>query len=208
MKHLISLICAMMTVLFLSAPANAYYVYLEPQGDITVGVGDQITVGVYLYAEENDTIYGWGVSQVFDSTELTLDSYSFASSTIGAIGSVLYTPAENYFGDDYIFLSRYDWSFKGLTVTADTSYLLYTVTYTYNGGTFDGLDVWLDLAYGVDNFISADSNFYEPHPDATTALMVVNSSGADYGAVPIPGALWLLGSGLAAITGYRKSRKR
>jgi hypothetical protein len=195
-------------VLSFSTTANAHYLYLEPQGDITADIGDMLSVGVYLYAEDNDKIYGWGVSQMYDPTELTLSGYSFGSSTIGAMGSVLYTPAEDYFGENYVYLSRYDWSFKGLTVTAGTSYLLYTATYIYNGGAFDGLDAWLDLTYGEENFMDLNSGFYKPEADPTAILMVANSSGADYGAVPIPGALWLLGSGMLAITGFKKSRKR
>lgn len=173
--------CAMTlsaTLLLLAHPANAHYMHFKPQGETETAVGSTVTVGVYLHAETDDIIYGWGVSQVFDSTELTRVNYAFGGSILGSLGSALYIPVEDYFGANYTYLSRYDWSFAGVPVVAGTDYLLFTVTYTYNGGALDGNDVWFDWNIGEDVFWDFDSGFCDI---ASPTQMATQGRGPDYG---------------------------
>jgi hypothetical protein len=167
-------------LLLLAGPAHAHYMHLEPQGETKTAVGSTVTVSIYLHAEADDMIYGWGVSQIFDSTELTRVSYAFGESTVGSMGSALYTPIEDYFGSNYTYLSRYDWSFAGVPITAGTDYLLFTIKYTYNGGALDGDDAWFNWNIGEDVFWDFDSGFIDA---LSNTPMAVKGGGPDYGPV-------------------------
>ncbi len=179
----------------LATQAGAHYVYLQPQGDITPAVGEVVTVGAYLHIESADTVFGWGFSQVFDTDELTRvdGSFVYGNNAVGSIGTVDYEHER----DGFTFLARYDWAFKGVDVATNTDYLLYSVSYTFNGGNFGADDVWLDWTVGEDVFF--EFNEY-------VTSLPVDGRGPDYGsnAVPIPGAIWLLGSGLVALVGLNR----
>ena len=159
-------------------PALAHYMYLQPQGAIQVTAGQRVTVAVYLHAETDDRIYGWGSAQVFDEKELSRTGFAWGSNPVGSMGSELYSPVEDYWGSDFTFLSRYDWSFQGVALAAGSDYLLFTVTYTFNNGAFDGNDVWLDCLVGEDVFWDFESEYVSTLP--------IQGSGPDFGYTPKP----------------------
>lgn len=183
-------------------PARAHYVYLQPQGSIYTTTGETLTVHAYLYAEIEDIIYGWSFIQAFDTTELERTSVNLVStpSTVGALGSSQYQLA----GSDFTALARYDWSFAGIALDAGESYELFSVTYSFKTGALDGSgDVWLDWSKG-----SVDVYFWDLDsvPANVDYLPPIVGTGPDYGsnAVPIPGAVWLFGSGLVALVGLKR----
>ena len=163
---------------FPAVPVFAHSLYLQPQDAIQATPGQQVTVGVYLHAETDDRIYGWGLAQVFDDTELTRVDVAWGSNSVGSLGEELYSPVENYWASTYTFLSRYDMSFQGIALAAGSDYLLFTVTYTFKSGAFDGNDVWLDWQVGKDVFWDCDSGYVNILPN--------QGSGPDYGTTPKP----------------------
>lgn len=159
-------------------PAAAHYLYLEPQGAIQAAAGQQVTVGVYLHAETDDRIYGWGLAQVFDSIELNRLDFYWGSNPVGSLGEEFYAPVENYWGSNFTFLSRYDMSFQGVALSGGSDYLLFSVTYTFKSGSLDASDVWLDWQVGEDVFWDCDSGYVNTLPNQGT--------GPDYGTTPKP----------------------
>lgn len=196
---LLLLLCMTMMNCLMITRAQAHYVYFEPWGQIPATAGETITVAAYLHATESENIYGWGLSQVFDNTELSRISYVWGSSELGSFGTALWSsPVAK---DNYTFYARYDYSFAGVALAAGSEYELFKVTYTFNGGPFDGNDVWIEWSeppYGPDVFFDFDSGYVRTLP--------IQGTGPDYGsnAVPIPGAVWLLGSGLVALVGLNR----
>ncbi len=158
--------------------AFAHYLYLQPQGTIQAAPGQQVTVEVHLYAETDDRLYGWGLAQVFDHAELIRAGIAWGPNPVGSLGSELYTPVEDYWGSDFTFLSRYDWSFQGVALSAGSDYLLFSVTYTFTSGTLDGSDVWVDCQVGKDVFWDCDSGYVN--------TLAVQGSGLDFGTTPKP----------------------
>lgn len=196
---LIALSCTMIT------PAHGHYVCLEPQGLITTTAGEALTVAAYLHAESTDLIWGWGFSQVFDSVELSPVSFAWGSSTAGTLGDAYYT--DQVWNDNYVFLTRM--TTGSVALTAGTDYALFSVTYTFNGGAFDGSDVWIDWDLGADVFFGfgpQNNQVYLGPDELNQGYLTIHGSGPDYGsnAVPIPGAVWLLGSGLVALVGLNR----
>ena len=181
-------------------PAQAHYVYLEPQDQVSATVGEELTVAAYLHADTNDKIYGWGFSEVFDTTELSRLSFAWGSSAVGNQGVDAYTPVEDYWDVNFTFLSRL--ILTGVALTAGSDYQLFTVTYSFMGGAFNGSDAWIDWKLGEDVFWDFDSGYVNSLP--------IQGSGPDYGsnAVPIPGAVWLLGSGVVALVGLKRRASR
>ena len=207
MKHTLLFVLYLVAVTcFIVTPAQAHYVYLQPQGSISAITGEAVTVHAYLYAEAEDTIYGWSFIQAFDTAELERISVNLVSTpgTVGTLGSSQYQVAAS----DFTAFARYDWSFVGLTLEAGESYELFSVTYSFKTGALDGAgDVWLDWTKG-----SIDVYFWDLDsvPATIDYLPPIVGTGPDYGsnAVPIPGAVWLLGSGLVALVGLKRRTSR
>ena len=205
-RSLLFLLCLTILNCLMITQAQAHYVYLEPSLQIPANVGERVTVAAYLYATESDIIYGWGLSQTFDTTELSRYSYAWGSSELGSFGSVMYSSPVTK--ENYTYYARYDYQvndegdFIGFALTSGTKYELFKVTYTFNGGAFDGEDVWIQWPsgppYSPDVFFDFDSDYVRTLP--------IQGTGPDYGsnAVPIPGAVWLLGSGLVALVGLKR----
>ncbi len=167
---------------FRAPPAAAHYVYLQPQGNMSVTVGDRLNIGVYLHMENDDVIYGWGFSQVFDAVELSRLSHGFAygENPVGSIGTVDYEHER----DGFTYLARYDWSFKGYRVSAGDDYLLYSVTYVFNGGPMDGPDVWFDWNVGEDVFFEFET---PPEGIGYVNTLPIQGAGPDFhGHTPKP----------------------
>lgn len=173
------LLCYLLAVGFLFCfrvpPVLAHYLYLQPQGHISGALGSQVTISAYLHIDSDDVIYGWGFSQVFDSVELTRisDSFAFGDNPVGSIGTIDYEHER----DGFTYLARYDWSFEGFKVGANEDYLLFSVTYKFNGGALDGPDVWFDWNVGEDVFFE-----FETPPEGTGYVnsLPVEGSGPDY----------------------------
>ncbi len=188
--------------ILVSSPAYSHYLVLDEAGLLTAEIGDTVTISVYLHTESEDSLYGWGLNLGFDDVELTYveDSMAYGIS-YGTDESEGYTlnGSTDIGGASLFHAGCYDWSFEGFTMDADTDYLLFSVSFTFNGGTWDGDDIWVEWGHDDTSYFDLDGGW--------TDGLTVNSGEPDYSNVPVPAGIWLMFSGLIGICGLRRYNK-
>ena len=213
----------LLTILLVSAPASAHFLWMDPIGIQGANVGDQVSVSVYLHAEQNDDLHAWSVSLGFDDTLMDGGELTFLNLAYGA-STLTQTPADpdawyqaggsvKYSGESTIRdISR--WDFLGFldpqALTQGQDFLLFTATFQFNGGDFDGEDVWIEHigADGWDFENAGQFTSLDIYTDNTKSLLL-GDGGPDYGSnVPLPAAAYLMGSGLVALVGIRRKRRK
>ena len=199
-------ISLLMTTFLVPLHVQAHYVWMDP-GDLTTAtIGDTVSIDVYLHATENDGLLMWSVSLGFDDAnvdggELTYESITYNPDTVLGANDlpIEYSmgTSETYAGESLILnvsrssYTETDW------LTADQDWLLFTATFIYQGGIWDGEDVWIEYDEYMDGLCF----------DNTWTVDYLDVQGTpDYAAAPVPAAVWLLGSGVLALAGIRRKK--
>ena len=202
-------IMAMCCVLFVSVnTASAWYLEMDnADGDSTVevwfrmGGGDgQIDLTTYV------------ADFYYDSTELEYSSYTHNAEGLETV----WVPEVNTTGDGWVRMYGIWASGDSQTniITADTLLCTYTFTvleeavkdgendiwWFSDDHEYDALSVYIETGYGT-----SDYEWYQ-FPRLVEEDKIRMGSGLDLGtsAVPVPGAVWLLGSGLLGLIGIRR----
>lgn len=185
----------MMFLLVASQPAWAAYIELQTDTDPgLLSTGDTFGIDIYLYGEAGDDVingsYRFDIG--FDSAELALHSLSPLSATeVLPNGFTDITPLS--FNSMENTVEWFDgFSFGSVSLSSPIYY-----------GNIE-FDVLNPIADGNDDFWVT----YVTGAGITIDMVIEQPSsiGTDISAVPIPGALVLLGSGLLGFAGIRRRR--
>ena len=206
-------------ITFISSNLQAQYLWMEPNEMVgPLLPGDEVEISVYFHAEETDRIYGWAVNLGFDDTAVGGAELTYIPNSLvyGPDQSALATDeAQGYFlgdtltpgyeGESLFHAGKYDWSFTGYSIGAGEDSLLFTLSFIFDGGTWDGKDdAWFEFDQLNDprrlTYADADTGLLR---DDTLAGNVLNP---DFAAVPIPGAIFLLVPAFLGVIGLRRKK--
>ena len=194
MKRIITVFVLSLFLAFSVSAAKAALISINPTGDLLVTPGEQITFSVDFTGDAGGNAFGaaYRFDLGFDTAELALVSYegwADAPAGWGTFGG----PYTDRPGEIYDFNG---YTFGNLPTIEFTT--LATVTFeVLDGLERDGLaDVWfIQLDGSTDICFDGVCHSVES---------ITGHEGADVSAVPIPGAIWLLGSGLLGLIGIRR----
>ncbi|AEB08657.1 hypothetical protein [Desulfobacca acetoxidans] len=209
MKPLRFLLLSMLISLFTLTPALASYWSLTPDGQIDTEIGDEIAFTLTFHSTENiPLMISWQLDFQVDATELepaTLASgkYKVYYNTFDA-GFGPLNIKNGYFKDGIYDLSAGS-LFDVLNITAGNSYDFATFYMkVIADNTWDGIpDVALLSQIGIEWLGIQEETGIIHH--------YAGDDGASVGsppAVPIPGAIWLLGMGLLRLAAGARKRER
>lgn len=195
MKRIISVFVLSLFLAFSISAANAALISINPTGDLLVTPGEQITFSVDFTGDDGGNAFGaaYRFDLGFDTAELALVSYEGWSDAPGVWGT---------FGGPYTDIAGEINDFNGYTYDDPLPTIefttLATVTFeALSGLQADGLaDVWFIQRDGLTDICFDDV--------CHRVADITGHEGADVSAVPIPGAIWLLGSGLLGLIGIRR----
>ncbi len=218
----ILLFSTMILLLVAAAPASAHYVWMDPIGQQAVSSGEQVTVDFYAHAAWDDAIPFYDINVGFDDAALDGFELEYVSwsrnAAFGALGLV--TPgyaAEASVKHPGESLYKHVSGDVGLNnpsvgVLAGQDQHLASITFTFTGPPdavpdWTGEDVWIEWDEGTWGGVYWDSVGFTPVQDIGTSATdstPLGNNGPDYAAVPVPAAVWLLGSGLLGLIGIRR----
>jgi len=173
---------------------------LTPQEEISVAnVGDLVTFDLDLTTETDSFSYNfWDFDFTYDSAELTFNQ---AETTYGRGMNGFFTE-DDLSGN--LRLSA-DLPFFGPDLEAPPghTYDVASIAFTVSSiEVFDGL-----ADFSLLSQIGTSGAGLRGFSDLFGEYQFGGAQGADVGAVPVPGSLWLLGSGLIGLAGLRKRLK-
>ncbi len=202
-------VCAV--IMIISAPAHAQYMWMDSSGLETAMLGEEVDISLYFHAEEDDIIYGWGMNMGFDDTaiggaELTYVSFEYGldQSVLATDEAVGYLPGAatnaGHEGESLFHAGKYDWGFRGYSIDAGEDSLLFTATFVFDGGIWDGEDAWIEWDKDYPN-----ESYFDNETGYLTHL-TIEGGGPDFAAVPIPGAIFLLAPAFLGLIGLRRKK--
>jgi len=186
MKRAILTLCATLLLGGLAARVDAASISLTPQAQ-TVDAGGSLLLDLTMDFSDDPTV-GGGVDIFYDASKLTYVGFVFNSG----------------WGNDAFYNRQPDniaGELNGLAFGSDVGVsgpaTVGTLTFTAGPGQ------WTTALTMAANDSPA-GGFYSAR---TFTLQTVSYQGATASTVPLPGAVWLLGSGLAAMVGLRRRQQ-
>ncbi|PID72445.1 MAG: hypothetical protein CSB34_02200 [Desulfobulbus propionicus] len=206
------LILAISSLFLFATAAGAGTVSVTPTGPYTAETGDLISFEVFFTADaDGDLLKGVTLNVAYDADELSFESYE----TMGVPAFMeLFGQAEDSItteGENCVM--NYNQATMGagspIDVGANESIRLGTFNFTADADlVFDGVpDLWLidDVTQESTGLIYSSLVAYNDVVEYTSVLLA--NEEPDVGAVPVPAAAWLLGSGILGLVGVSRRRK-
>jgi hypothetical protein len=205
-----------------AAPASAHYLWMDPIGEQTVAPGATVTVDFYAHAETADNFVFFALDVGFD--DAAVDGYELEylghtlNSELQETGLGGYTAEYRQGASDKYTGESIVWNVNGekgpgqfISVGAGEDLFLFSMDFTFTGPPdavpeWTGEDVWIDSwtsDLGGAVFWLSEGPVFDIGTSAIDATPL-GDNGPDYAAVPIPAAVWLLGSGLIGLLGIRR----
>lgn len=172
---------------------QAAYLSVSPTGSFDAQTATSITYDIFYQVEtaESFSFIGWDLDLRYDPAELA----NWTPSNVLA-GSIVATPAPDTLNFNFFSLSP----LTDVNLTTPGLYQLASLTFDILSPAqlFDG-----QADFSILSQIGTGKGF----ASLTGLTQLDGAAGADVGAVPIPGAVWLFGSGLAGLIGLRRKTR-
>lgn len=187
------MVCLTMTGFF--SEARAAFLSVAPTGPFDAQAAPSITYDIFFNVGpgENFSFIGWDLDLRYDAAEL--GNWTLANVLAGSIA-----PAAAPNTLNFLFLSLEPATDVNLSTPG--SYQLASLGFDIIGPPqlFDSMAdfaVLSQIGMGAKGFLT----------DQYQLVQLGGVAGADVGAVPIPGSVWLLGGGLAGLLGLRRKKE-
>ena len=187
--------------------ANAHYFSVDPTGTLTdLSVGDELAININFINESDESIWIdiWDVSFKYDSNELTPVTESNGPITGYKIdyyyGSELSNSIDEEGGYNVNGANLSSWDEIGAGKTATLATVYFTVVDVISDGESDLS--WTGLYSGF-----WEIGIFNATEGSSVLQYMDGADGPDVSAVPIPGAIWLMISGLMTAFGIRRRNK-
>lgn len=206
MKKAISLtVMILISLCYLSSMALAYSFNISTE----YSSGDQITFNINFLTDETVSLNAYGLSFVYNSDDLEYHSYNnaapaglfpdFPSGLTGKMGAdIATTPG---------ILENFNAGAFGSGIVLNTDTYLGSITFNVlEGAVADGtddFDFYLDPSSNI-SFTANTTNVLTVDNGIETYLSTATFDIGTPAPVPVPSALWLLGTGLVGLAGIRR----
>ncbi len=163
----------------------------------TVALGDPVTVDVFASNPGGTLVGAYDFFVNYESSVLTLNTVVFGSALGGPLDS-LRDDAESSVGTVNLSELSFLTDLTALQNGAD-NVLLFTMVFDTDSLGTSALTFSENIAGIVDGFLGDESG---------QAIVLDAVGTGDINVVPVPGAIWLMGSGLLALYGFKNRRRK
>lgn len=205
----VMVVCSLFLLILAVGPASAHSVFMDPVGNLAASEGEALTLNVYAHADAEDAISFFQMGIGFDDGELDFVSYTYNTDMFdldpGFYPGTYKPGGSNVVGGASLIatMGALGPGMESVPVAAGEDMLLFSIDFTYAMPEYSwtGNDVWIEF-----DTMDADAVYWDTNFDGDTNIA---ANGADFAAapVPVPAAVWLLGSGLVGLVGLRRKTR-
>ena len=207
-KHCLILTAAWILFGFAVTAGATPSISFTPTGTYPMSAGDTVSFDVLFTADDDGDIFdGVNLQLAYDATELSFVSYETLSAQNW---TELFGPVQDVTQEDGSFLANYNCAYLfgdySITVGANESVSMGTFIFEATADLIeDGLsDLWVVDSLQVGELTYTSKLFFNGDYSGANASTLLTVAGADVSPVPVPGAVWLMATGLLGAVGIRR----